>query len=112
MIPNKENSKHYFWGNNWDSWVLQDTENFSIKQEKMLPNSAETLHFHENAQQFFYILKGKATFYINEDKIEATAQNEISIKASQKHYIANEADKNLEILVISNPNTNNDRILV
>lgn len=112
MFINKENSEHYIWGENCDSWVLQDGENLSIKQEKMPSNTSETLHFHKNAQQFFYVLKGKATFYIDEEKIEVPEKNGISIQPLQKHFISNETSEDLEFLVISNPSTNNDRILV
>lgn len=112
MIKNKENSEHYFWGNNCDSWILMDTKNLSIKSEKMPPNTHEEMHFHQNAQQFFYILKGKASFYIDEKKIEILEQNGISIQPLQKHFIANETSDDLEFLVISNPSTNNDRILI
>jgi mannose-6-phosphate isomerase-like protein (cupin superfamily) len=112
MIKNKENTKHYFWGNNCESWILMDSENLSIKSEKMPANTCEKMHFHKNSQQFFYILKGKATFFIDEVQFEVGAQNGISIEPLQKHFIENNSSEILEFLVISNPSTNNDRILI
>ena len=112
MIKNKENTEHYFWGNNCESWILTDSENLSIKSEKMPANTCEKMHFHKNAQQFFYVLKGKATFFIDEVQFEVGVQNGISIQPLQKHFIANETSEDLEFLVISNPSTNNDRILI
>jgi mannose-6-phosphate isomerase-like protein (cupin superfamily) len=62
MIQSKEDFEHYIWGNNCDSWVLLNSKNPSIKQEIMPPKTKEQLHFHKNAQQFFFILKGKQNF--------------------------------------------------
>ena len=111
MIKSEENSEQYFWGEKCGSWVLLDSENLSIKQEKMPKKTKEKLHFHEKAQQFFYILSGTATFYINDEKFELNAKEGISILQNFKHFIANESLEDLEFLVISNPSTNNDRIL-
>lgn len=100
---------HYTWGNNCDSWVLTDTANLSVKQEKMPSGTKEKWHFHTIAQQFFYILKGTATFYTNNETTQVNAHQGISIPANTKHYIANESPENLEFLVISQPNTLHDR---
>ena len=56
MIKSKQNTEHYVWGGNCDSWVLLDSQELAIKQEIMPPKSKEILHFHKNAQQFFFIL--------------------------------------------------------
>jgi mannose-6-phosphate isomerase-like protein (cupin superfamily) len=109
MIKSKNNSKHYIWGNSCDSWILKDTQNLSVKQEMMPSGTAEKLHFHREAEQFFYILKGEAVFYINEEKFSVHAGESISILPTSKHYITNESAGDLEFLVISNPSTNNDR---
>lgn len=112
MNKSKQNSEHYFWGEKCDSWVLLNSENLSIKQEKMPKETKEKLHFHKKAQQFFYILSGVATFYINNEKFKLNANEGISILPNTKHFIANESLVDLEFLVISNPTTNEDRILI
>jgi len=109
MIKSKNNAEDYIWGNGCDSWVLKDSENLSVKQEIMPSRTAEKLHFHHHAEQFFYILKGKAVFYINDEKFSVKAGESISISPKSKHYISNESENDLEFLVISNPSTNNDR---
>jgi mannose-6-phosphate isomerase-like protein (cupin superfamily) len=110
MIHSKENSEHYIWGNGCDSWVLRDDRNLSVKQEKMPSGASENLHFHEYAEQFFFILKGEAVFYSDDEKIFVKAGEGISILPGSKHYISNESNEELEFLVISSPSTNNDRI--
>lgn len=112
MIKTKKNTEHYFWGENCDSWVFHNAENLVIKQEIMPPKTSEKLHFHELAQQFFYVLKGEATFYIEEEKFTVKLGQGIAINPKMKHFIANESLGNLEFLVISNPGTDNDRILI
>jgi len=106
---NKDNSKSYKWGNNCDSWIFVDKDNLSVKSESMPSRTKEKLHLHSKAQQFFYILKGKATFYIN-GKTESISENQgILIDPQIEHYIANETGELLDFLVISQPTTNNDR---
>ncbi|UOU99733.1 cupin domain-containing protein [Chryseobacterium daecheongense] len=110
MIQSKDNSKHYIWGDHCDSWVLRDSQNLSVKQEKMPSGTSEKFHFHEYAEQFFYILKGEGTFYLDDKKITVKAGESLSILPGFKHYISNETLNDLEFLVISSPSTNKDRI--
>lgn len=112
MMTSKENSEHYIWGNNCDSWILLNSENLSIKQEMMPPKIKEQLHFHKNAQQFFYILKGKATFHRDGKTFEVLENSGFHILPNQIHLIENDTENDLEFLVISNPSTNNDRFAV
>jgi mannose-6-phosphate isomerase-like protein (cupin superfamily) len=108
-VIEKETAEHYLWGDNCDSWVLADTEGLSVKQERMPSGTKEQLHFHINAQQFFFILKGIATFYIEEEKTIVAEHKGVLIKPGTKHFIANESNQQLDFLVISQPTTNNDR---
>jgi mannose-6-phosphate isomerase-like protein (cupin superfamily) len=110
MIRSKHNSEHYIWGNDCDSWVLNGSNNLSVKQEKMPAGAAEKLHFHERAEQVFYILKGEAMLYINNGKFQVKAGESISIQPGSKHFISNESEDEIEFLVISSPSTHNDRI--
>jgi mannose-6-phosphate isomerase-like protein (cupin superfamily) len=110
MIKSKKNSEHYSWGSNCDSWILKDSRNLSVKQEIMPSGTAEKRHFHNNAEQFFYILKGEAVFYINKEKFSVKTGESITILPKSEHYISNESTEDVEFLVISAPSTNNDRI--
>lgn len=108
-VIDKKNAAHYSWGSNCDSWILTETTSLSIKQEKMPPGTKEQLHLHTNAQQFFFILKGIATFYIDNRKATVSEQQGILIDKKSSHFIANETNALLEFLVISQPPANNDR---
>jgi mannose-6-phosphate isomerase-like protein (cupin superfamily) len=110
MIQSKNNSTHYIWGNGCDSWILKDTPGLSVKQEIMPPGTAEKKHFHNRAEQLFYILKGEAVFYINNEKWFVKEGESITVLPGSEHYISNESQEDVEFLVISTPSTNNDRI--
>ncbi|HCR77412.1 MAG TPA: cupin domain-containing protein [Chryseobacterium sp.] len=109
MIQSKNNSEHYIWGDNCGSWILKNDGKLSIKQDIMPSGTSEKLHFHHFAEQFFYILKGKAVFFIDDEKLSVKSGESITIPPKYKHYIANESDEDLEFLVISSPSTDNDR---
>lgn len=106
---NKTNAAQYLWGNNCDSWVLAETNELSVKQENMPPGTKEKLHFHEKAQQFFFVLKGTVTFYVDEKKEILNEQQGLLIHKNSNHFIANETTEALQFLVISQPSTDNDR---
>ena len=46
------------------AWAFVDSDELSVKQELMPKQTAESLHYHKKAQQFFFILKGIATFEV------------------------------------------------
>lgn len=109
-MKNKDNSKYALWAENCSSWLFHQSETLSVKLEQMAPETKEKLHLHYLAQQFFFILKGTATFYINDQVEKINAYEGIAVPPNTPHYIANESSVDLEFLVISEPNTDRDRI--
>jgi mannose-6-phosphate isomerase-like protein (cupin superfamily) len=104
------NSEHYKWGDNCDGWHLVKTDNLSVIKETMPGMTKEKNHYHEKAQQFFYILSGLATFEINGLIYNIEQNKGISIKPGDKHRILNNTDSDLEFIVISQPKSHGDRI--
>lgn len=111
-LCDKNSATHYRWGDNCDCWVLTETEGLSVKQERMPAGTREQLHFHARAQQFFFILRGEATFYIAGKKLTVSEQQGIRVQPKVNHFIANETEADLDFLVISEPSTRDDRITV
>lgn len=112
MIKNKQNSEHYFWGEKCEGWHFLNSSSLSVIEELMLPNTKEKLHFHKNAEQFFYILKGSATFSVEDENFVLKEQEGIRIKPNKKHQIKNLTDQELRFLVISSPKVSDDRFEV
>ena len=127
MIPvvSRENPlTHYVWGDHCDGWNLVDKAELSVKMERMPPHTAEQEHFHQRARQFFFILKGSATFVFVEEvdpvedaasatketRIEVRAQQGLEIPAGLRHRILNESEEDLEFILCSQPSTAGDRI--
>lgn len=109
-IKNTENAEHYSWGNHCDGWHLLQTNSLSIIQEKMPAGTSESLHFHHQAQQFFFILKGIATFEVEDKLYEVNENNGFHIQPNEKHKILNNTTKDLEFIVISEPKSHGDRV--
>jgi mannose-6-phosphate isomerase-like protein (cupin superfamily) len=101
---------HYTWGDDCHAWNFIDLEELSVKQELMPPDTAEKLHYHNQATQLFFILKGRAVFTIDGIESELREQQGIQINAGQKHFIANKNNTDLEFILYSYPSTKNDRI--
>jgi len=109
-ILNKQTAlRHYKWGDNCDGWVYVDEPGLSVKQELMPPGTAEALHYHQQSQQFFFILQGTATFEVEGEKIAIKTQEGFYIAAGKKHRISNNANEGLEFILSSQPSTHGDR---
>ncbi|HWB24167.1 MAG TPA: cupin domain-containing protein [Chitinophagaceae bacterium] len=100
---------HYTWGDSCDGWVLVDTEELSVKQERMPAGTQETLHYHKQSQQFFFILRGTATFEVEEKIFTVETGQGFYIEVGTRHRIINNANEDLEFILSSQPSTNNDR---
>lgn len=102
--------KHYQWGDNCDGWNLVDQPGLSVKMERMPPHTAEQEHYHEKARQFFFILRGTATFETSEGSVIVSVKQGLEIPPGLHHRILNETDEELEFLLSSQPSTAGDRI--
>ena len=110
MITSTENAEHYNWGDNCDGWPLLRADSLSVIQERMPPGTSEQMHYHERAQQVFYILSGTASFEVDGEEKTVLAGQSIHIQPKAKHRILNNADVDLHFLVISEPKTQGDRV--
>ncbi len=110
MIKSIATSEHYFWGDNCEGWHLVKTPGLSIIQERMPANTSEKPHYHELAQQFFFILAGTATFKINGDTFLVSAQQGLHILPEQVHQILNLTNADLLFTVTLQPTSRGNRI--
>lgn len=111
-IVNTENSEHYRWGNDSDGWHLLEFGSLSVIEENLSPYQNEKRHYHNEAQQFFYVLAGVAHLEISGEVFELRAGSGIHIPAKQPHQVANNGATDLRILVISQPKSHGDRVNV
>jgi mannose-6-phosphate isomerase-like protein (cupin superfamily) len=112
MKTSTQNAEHYTWGEHCDGWHLLRSDSLSVIQERMPPGTAEQRHFHERAQQVFFILSGEATFEVGGETLTVAPQESLHVPPGTPHRIANHGATDLHFLVISEPKAHGDRVNV
>lgn len=105
----KAMSEHYTWGGGCDGWHLVKNSQLSVIQERMPAGTAEVRHFHNHAQQFFYVLAGKAAMEVDGRAMTLNAGEGIWIPAGTPHQMRNDSGHEVHFLVISQPPSHGDR---
>lgn len=108
----KTNAEHYTWGQGCDGWYLVKNDQMNIIEERMPPGTAEILHKHAQARQFFYVLTGAAVLEHDGVLTTMAAGTGMEIAPGVAHRILNQSKSDLEILVTSQPPSHGDRIEV
>jgi mannose-6-phosphate isomerase-like protein (cupin superfamily) len=111
-IVNTKNTEHYKWGIDSDGWHLLRSDSLSVIEENVPPGEKEQRHYHNNSQQFFYILSGVAEIDISGTLFRVEAGNGIHVPAKEPHLLANNGAIDLRFLVISEPQSHGDRVVV
>jgi mannose-6-phosphate isomerase-like protein (cupin superfamily) len=110
MKMDEKTAEHYDWGNGCDGWHLLKTDGLSVIKERVPSGESERAHFHTNARQFFFILKGEAQIELN-GGIHTLFQNQgIEVPPGITHKFKNTSKCDVEFLVISSPKSHGDRI--
>src|SRR5437660_8634535 len=110
QLVSRDNAEHYRWGVDCDGWFLVRDKQLSIIEELMPPGAAELRHYHEHAQQFFYILNGEVLMEINGENILIPAGHGIRIMPGIHHQVRNPSSDAVRFLVVSQPTSRGDRI--
>ena len=106
----KHNAEHYSWGQGCDGWYLVKNDAINIIQERMPPGTAETLHKHVKARQFFFVLAGTASMEERGRVVTLPTGSGIEIPPGVPHRISNPGEVDLEIIVTSVPPSHGDRL--
>ena len=109
-VISRKNGKHYVWGDNCDGWHLVASKNLSVIQERVPKGAAETCHFHNKAEQFFYVISGIATLEVAGVFHSIQPSEGFHVPAGVAHNLSNEYEADLEFLVISTPPGHGDRV--
>ncbi|OGX89144.1 cupin domain-containing protein [Hymenobacter coccineus] len=102
----------YPWGDACTGWHFVQTPGLGVIQERMPPGTAEVRHRHAAAQQFFYVLRGTATFELAGERLVLGPGEGVHVLPGQVHRIQNKAAEALDFLVISEPHAHGDWQLV
>ena len=111
-VISSESAEHYIWGDNCDGWHLVKSNALSIIQERVPSGGSESCHFHNEAEQFFFILSGIATMEIEDNLFTVKPNNGIHVPAGSKHKLSNQHEVDLIFIVTSTPPSHGDKIVV
>jgi quercetin dioxygenase-like cupin family protein len=106
----RANAEHYRWGNDCDGWHLVKDENLSVIEEFIPSGGYEVRHYHQKAQQFFYILSGEVMMEVEGRTTLLQAGSGIRVLPGARHQISNPASGAVRFLVISQPPSHGDRV--
>jgi mannose-6-phosphate isomerase-like protein (cupin superfamily) len=102
-------AEHYPWGDGCDGWFLLKAAGFHVIEERMPPGTAEKRHYHERAEQLFYVLAGELTMRFQGNSVRVGAREAVRVSAGEVHQATNESGTAVEFLVISCPPSHGDR---
>lgn len=105
----KDTAEHYVWGEVCDGWHLVRSAALTVIEERMPPGSEEQRHWHQRAQQYFYVLEGELTMQFDERAVALTPGQGIEIAPGVPHQAKNVSGADVGFLVISQPPSHGDR---
>lgn len=112
QVVSRENAEHYNWKEVCDGWHFVQRDDLSVIAEKMPPHTAEDMHYHRQARQFFYILSGQATMRFADREVILNAGEGVEIEPNEAHQMVNCSDTEIEFLVVSMPKAHGDKVLL
>ena len=109
-MVDKQTAPHYVWGRGCDGWHLVQTATLSVIEERMPPGTSEVRHYHQKANQFFYVLRGNLSIEVSGNAFVLGPGQGIQITAGEPHQVRNHGSVDAEFLVVSNPPSQGDRV--
>jgi len=107
-----DNSEQFHWGKAGIGWMLSNSDKVTIVERQLSEGTREVKHYHNKSWQFFYVISGVGTMFIDDDEIEISSDESVEVDPLCKHQFANSGDGILRYLVISIPNSYGDRVEV
>ncbi|MEM6431265.1 MAG: cupin domain-containing protein [Deinococcota bacterium] len=113
MIVNCANAEHYVWGDGCDGWHFLNTPELSVIVERVPAGSCEVRHYHERAQQFFFVIEGQARLELAGTIYTLSPQEGCAVPAACPHQLCNMmSSAELVFLLVSAPHSHGDRVVV
>ncbi len=107
-----DNAEQYRWGNAGIGWLLANSKDITVAERQLSPGVKEIRHYHRKSWQFFYVLSGAGTMHIAGEEISLSRNESIEVDPMQPHQFINSGEAPLRYLVISMPNSYEDRVEV
>ena len=106
----KDTAPHYLWGEACDGWWLKQAGKFTVIMESMPSGTSEKIHLHRETEQFFYCLEGLLSVELAGKSVDLMPQEGIAVLPNVAHQAKNKTDAVVRFLVVSCPNSHEDRV--
>ena len=110
-VVSAENAEHYTWGSGCDGWHFVKNPNLGVIRKRVPSGCSEVRHYHEKAEQFFYVISGRATLETDGVINEIRPDSGVHVPAGVPHRLSNQGEEDLVFIVISTPHSHGDRVL-
>ena len=107
-----KDSEQYQWGQKGAGWFLFKSDDLTVVEEELAPGVKEINHYHERSWQFFYIISGEATLSVDGKDVKLGKDESIQVPPLVKHQLMNNGTIAVKFIIISKPNSYNDRVIV
>lgn len=111
-IVNPDTASHYRWGKASEAWSYLERDDLTIIVEEVPPGESDSRHYHRSARQYFYVLSGFASIELQDTILKLIPGDGIEIEPGAVHRVFNESLNPVRFIVISMPDSHNDRIQV
>ena len=112
VVVSSDTTPPYPWGTGCFGWHLVQAAGLSVIEEEMPPGTREVRHLHEQSRQFFYVLHGHLTIECDGVDHQIGAHCGLEVAPSTVHQVRNDSDGDVGFLVVSQPPTHGDRVVV
>ena len=103
-------AEHYVWGDGCDGWHLVKDAKLSVIEERMPAGTSEVPHYHRQAQQFFFVLSGKAVVELEGQQLHLSAGEGVHVAPGTPHCFKNVSKQEVHFIVISAPPSHGDKV--
>ena len=94
-VVSKKIAPHFAWGNACDGWWLKKDGKFTVISETIPPTTSEVKHYHQEVEQFFYVLSGILTIELEDIAYRLEPEEGIAIAPQAIHRVYNNSDKDV-----------------
>ena len=108
----RASAEHYIWGQQCDGWHLVKSPELSIIEERMPPGTFEVSHYHERSRQFFRVLQGELQILVQGTPVSLAEGEGLEIAPGTVHQARNTSSEEVRFLVVSQPPSHGDRVVI
>lgn len=112
IIRDIKTSERLEWGDKCFVWYLLNDKELTVMKGVMPPNTSDILHYHDQSNQFLYLISGILHIELNEQIFTLNPFQGLKIPAKISHCVKNNHDEDAHYLLMSVPGQIEDRVVL